>query len=335
MDRTWDMLMRVADRKVRAERGRINLVGYAPGDSEFAGELREVLPRLGLTLNALLVPSFRSRDAAEFARATVTVLNPARSYGFEFSRAAKSFPRMRFRSLPPPFGKNAALAFCRGLAEQGGRKDPAGEAQALWEPHEAEFAGWRERARGLGACFFVRPADAPYLLDPNELHGIDLLRVMSEFAFRSTVVVLAGEEGEPVRGRLQALVDGDGLLREQVVVTREPVSRMREVLGALDVRLCFTEFPPDRRVLEARKMFFQPRDFQPGLSGAVRSLMKLVRLAQSGFPPLWSGLAGPEPDRAPPGGRAAESLRGRPRPNRTLEGAADPGLDRKDRRRCP
>ena len=59
-------------------------------------------------------------------------------------------------------------------------------------------------------------------------------------------------------------------------------------LRGLGARLCFTEFPPDRRVLEAGLMFFQPRDFEPGLAGAVRSITRLVRLAESAVPGRWS-----------------------------------------------
>ncbi|MBN1774389.1 MAG: hypothetical protein JXB32_24225 [Deltaproteobacteria bacterium] len=291
MDRTWEMLMRIADRARAPEPGRINLVGYAPAESDLADELRAVLPRLGLRLNALLVPSFRSQQALDFTRAACTVLNPARSYGFEFSRAAERFGDMKFHRLSPPFGKSATVGFYRGLAALAGRKDPAADAAELWSPHEASFAGWRERARGHGACIVVRPADATYLLDPLELHGLDLLRMLAEFGFTTTVVVLGGAEGEGAGRRLRRAVKADPLLAENVRVIREPVDDLPSVLRDIDARLCFTEFPPDRRVLEAGKMFFEPRDFQPGLAGAVRSITRLVRLAESEFPRTWNQAA--------------------------------------------
>lgn len=291
MDHTWKMLLQVADRSGVPEQGRINLVGYAPVESELADEFRAVLPGLGLQLNALLVPSFRSQQALDFGRAAFSVLNPARSSAFEFSRAAESFPGMTFHRVPPPFGKSAALAFYHRLAALAGRPDPGADAAGLWRPYEDEFERWRERARRHRACLVLRPADAPYLLDPLELHGLDLLEVLVEFGFSVTVVVLAGAEGEAVRRRLRRRVRANPPLAEHVDVALEAVDRLPRILRDLDARLCFTEFPPDRRILEAGKMFFQPRDFPPGLAGAVRSIRRLVRLAESRFPLVWSQIA--------------------------------------------
>lgn len=290
MDHTWELLLQIADRRRPPEADRINLVGYAPAESDLADELRGTIPRLGLRLNALLVPSFHSREARDFARAACTVLNPARSSTFEFARAAATFPTMRFHRIPPPFGKSATIAFYRGLAELAGAKDPQAEAEALWAPHEPEFAAWQERARGVRVCFLVRPGDATCLLEPEELHGLDLLRILAEFGFGIDLVVLAGPEGETARSRLERRAAADPLLAETVRTIRRPVREPTAILATLDARLCFSEFPPDRRALEAGKMFFQPRDIQPGLAGTVRSLARLVRLAESAFPGTWCRL---------------------------------------------
>jgi len=291
MDHTWELLLRIADRNRAPEPGRVNLVGYAPVESALADEFRAVLPRLGLRLNALLVPSFRSQQALDFARAAFTLVNPARSSSFEFSRVAASFPRMTFHRVPPPYGKSATLDFCRHLAALASRPDAAGDAARLWRPHEEEFARWQERARRHAACLVVRPADAPYLLDPLELHGLDLLRLLAEFGFAATVAVLSGAGDEAARRRLLRRVRADPLLAKAVRIIPAAVEDLPAVLRRVEASLCFTEFPPDRRILEAGKMFFQPRDFQPGLDGAVRSIRKLVRLAESRFPRTWNQAA--------------------------------------------
>ena len=286
MKELWSTLLSIADSERQARKGCVNLLGFVHNASRQAQEIRGDLAGLGVEVVRFLGPSFQTGVAERFteARGTLVSLDPLSQA--EFFSARQLFPQMKFVDVMPPFGPSATTRFLRAAAKAAGidEVDPV----PAWVPHQETWDVLVDRAKGHTAAVIVRPRDVAYLVEPGSLYGMNLTALLEEMGFQ-VLIVLLREQGadssadEAALGRLEEFVSGkDSNCR---LLTREatPDGQVNVVIRSLDASLVFSEYPPDRRIVDAGKTFFHPRDFEMGFAGAVRTLRRLLRLAEAGF----------------------------------------------------
>lgn len=199
---------------------------------------------------------------------------------------------MRYLDLSPPFGPRASLVFYSRLVAGVGR-DPAAVLEpdpfAPWRPIWRRF---RSRAAQHAVTVVVGQGDEHNLISADALYGLDLVTVLREMGFGVELLCTPDDDGTEASSRAGALrrhffhtLDGDPGVR---VATLDPDEPLESRLAQLEASLVFTEFPPDNRVLRAGKLYLQPRDFEIGFGGAVRTIARLVRLAEGRSSPLLS-----------------------------------------------
>jgi hypothetical protein len=272
-------MLQLARADAQPQAGLVNLVGYAAEDSAFAREAEDLLDGLGIKVNGWFIPSYRTDAAENFLSAAGTLINTAGAAELEFALARKALPRMRYLDQEPPFGPAATRAFYRRVLAGCGSTASVDRA---WEPYSATFEKWRRRAAEHTVAILLRPGEERYLMRPDSLYGIDLARVVHEMGFRLGIHYLGDEnQGRRLENHLVAeLLADPGVSFQAVGQVAGPVSGY---IDSIDASLVFTEFPPDQRILGAGKMSFQPRDLEMGFGGALRSIVRLTRLAESRF----------------------------------------------------
>lgn len=288
LEQFWSQVMRLARTDVTREPRSVVLVGLGEEDSPFAAEARAVLQRFGVRLRGLLLPGFDTGTAERFCEAGLAVVSSAEAVAQEFRLARRRLePHVRFAELDPPFGPAGTRRFYRRvLAACGVRRSAAGLAES-WEPLRADWERWRRRASGYAAAVVVAPEEAEYLSRPRRLYGLDLVGLLREMGFRVRVLCTprrasdrAAELAAALRVQLRARLGPDDGLEVAVGGGGEGIEAE---LARTDAALVFTEYPPDRRITGAGRMSFHPRDFEPGFEGALRTLVRLTRLAESRF----------------------------------------------------
>ena len=286
IDDIWVQLFQIVNQNATPEPGLLNFLGYAPAGSAFAVELEACLEEMGLRVNGILVPSFRTPAVEAFLEASRTLVNTAKSAQFECSKLRESLGEMHYQDLEPPFGPAACKRFyqaLRSFAPEGGSDG----VESFWQPHEADWESFRLRALEHQVAILLRPQDLIHMLDPNELHGIDLVSLLQEMGFAVELMTIDGRVpggADLAAERLLAHLPSAGESNSGLSITSfAGVQDPARALAESKAELVFSEYAPDHRILKSGKMFFHPRDFELGLAGAVRTIARLTRLAESGF----------------------------------------------------
>ena len=298
MSELWTRLLVLADRDVSTIPGTVNLLGLVHDKSDTAAELRAALADVGVRAGALLGPGFHTEAAERFLEAECTMVSTDPLVRAEFDGLREMFPEMPFHDIPPPFGPAGTRAFLERVAGQTTAGSPGAAAlDAAWAPYGRAWESLRRRAAVHGAALVVRPSDAHYLGGTGSLYGLDPLALLREVGFRVHVACIPGPEGDPeeTAKRLGALV-AEAFPGDDGVVVQVPRwgGSVVQVLRSLPISLAFSEFTPDRRILDAGLAAFHPRDFEMGFAGAVRTARRLVRLAEGGFATALAPPARPE-----------------------------------------
>jgi hypothetical protein len=157
----------------------------------------------------------------------------------------------------------------------------------LWASYEDHFQAWKARADGHEAALLLTADDLIYLEDPSRLYGLPLPTLLLEMGFSVRFVLVASNEEAPsarqrMRDVLMASVE-EGFAQNRVTLDDCLPLEVPDKLAGLPSSLVFTEYPPDTRILAAKKMSFHPRDFQMGCAGALATIVRLVRLAENRF----------------------------------------------------
>jgi hypothetical protein len=280
----WADLLKLAAQDVTPEPGFVNLVGYAAVDSDFAREATALLGDCGVQVLNWLVPSFRTEAASRFRRASVTCVSTAEIVRAEFEEARRELPDVRFVDIEPPWGLAASLRFYRSVLELAG----ASSSAAIGEHHEAliaEWEAWRARASRHTLGIYVRPDELPCLRQAARLHGLDLVRVLCEMGFHVDLLCGAGKESADAERSCATLRSHFAdLLASGVPLRIVPAATPGiEAFAGTSPSLLFSEYPSDHRILAAGHLSFGTSDFLPGFSGALRTIVRLVRLAEGRF----------------------------------------------------
>ena len=288
MEQFWSQVMRLARTDVAPEPRSVVLVGFGEQGSPLAAEARGVLERCGVRLRGVLLPSFDSGTAERFCEASLAAVNSAEAVVREFGLARRRLePHVRFAELDPPFGPTGTRRFYRRLVAACGGGRPGAAVAAYWAPLAEAWERARRRAAEHAAAVIVASEDVEYLTQPRRLYGIDLVGLLREMGFRVRVVCTARRPSDraadlavSLRRSLEARRGPDDGLE---VVSCGGGSLRETLRAAGDAALVFTEYPPDRRITGTGRLPFHPRDFEPGFEGALRTLVRLTRLAESRF----------------------------------------------------
>jgi hypothetical protein len=284
----WTGALQLARRDIVPRQGLVNLVGIAPAGSRTAQEITTDLARMGVEVNGFFMPSIRTSHLERFLEASITVVGADRLVERAFARAGEALPGLSTVTVAPPFGPSATLAFYERIARSCSASPGTETADALWNRHRGEWDAWRRRAEGHEVAVVLRSEDVPNLAHPEQMYGIDLIGVLREMGFCIRVACLGSDDGRETATQaareVEALVaerwPGDGGV---AVAAVDRAGAPPDMLASLGSSLVFTEFPPDRRVHDSGRFDIHPRDFQMGLAGSVRTIRRLVRLAEGRF----------------------------------------------------
>ena len=282
----WEQLFKLARPEVLREKGLVNLVGFMPRDSRGMGEMRRDLERLGLTMNSALVPSMRFDDIERFFEAEITVLKADKLTSTEFEGVIANYPQMKILIPEAPFGPDRSIRFYEEILEQTSVA-PEIAPKDLWSPFIETWNRLSDRASAHEAALVVDPVTVENLFNPYLFYGLPLAPLLREMGFRVRLFALPVSDKKDLdvflprlEDHFEALLPGDGGL--EIEALPEP-ERLPEILKQGEFSLVFTEYPPDTRVVTAGKAPFHPRDFEMGFEGAVRSLRRLLRYAETRF----------------------------------------------------
>ncbi len=281
----WQGLFKAVRHDLSRRQRLVNFVGLGAEGSPMAREAEAILARAGVEVNAFFVPSFRSQAAERFLEAECTFISTAEMVAREFSVLRDDLEGMQYIDVDPPRGPTGCMRFYSKLLEECSttcKIDP----ESLWKPYEKEWQDLVRRASRHEVAILVRPEDVSMLLEPRLLYGIDLLNLLQEMGFRVLVIELPRHRGEKptheVAATLRRYLDESKAIADRLDVKVVPADvPINEVLDNLNASLVFTEYPPDHRIMDAGKMCIDPTCFEMGLEGTLRSLTRLVRLAES------------------------------------------------------
>lgn len=282
----WRQVFRLGAAEGRRDPSKINLLGFAAEDTRAAASLRRELSVLGLTVNAMVVPSLRTWQIAGFREAGSTLVNRDSVAQEEFRLARLDLGEEEIWDIAPPFGVRGSLQFYREVARHCGVEWSPAIEDALWGPLRKRFEAWKERASAHEAALVMTPEDLLYIEHPQRIYGLDLVALVLEMGFSLRILMVEKDDSGEGISALKTLLG----TRDDVVAQRSRVDLERcapedfsSRLTALPSDLVFTEYPPDSRVLDSGRMAFHPRDFEMGLTGALSTLIRLVRLAEGRF----------------------------------------------------
>jgi hypothetical protein len=253
-----------------AERaGRINLVGF-PDVPEMDRFVR-VLGKLGITVNARLVPEVRLEDMKRYTWAELQVLVDSRLYygSYEQLFGNVDIPSLR---TTPPFGVAGSRAWLEAVAAELGRADGlAASWEAEWAPLADSWQRMCEKARGHRLGFVVDQPAMELLLSPEKGTGVPMLAMLAEMGFGLEFLVYTGDGTKP-DPRLPGLVR-----------PFRDVATLEELLRASAADAFYSEFYFDRRLSRTGKAQFSISDFQLGLEGAIWTLNRLLRICSLSY----------------------------------------------------
>ena len=286
MSEFWGPLFARAKRNPEPMPDWVNLVGFGARESAAGKNLVQSLETLGIRVGAEIGPGLRLKEIETFFAAGCTLIADDEVTAMEFSGVIPEQPGHRIVTVSPPFGPTGTRRFLLSAARAAGIKPGLDEIEALWEPWREEWERLRERARRHEIALIVDAQSVEALIAPARLYGIPLVDLLLEmgFSLRLVGVPLENADGREALDKLEQGLSRP--LREEERIALQTVDdpkALPETLRELPSALVFTEFPPDRRLLRAGKHGVSPRTFEPGFLGAVTSLRRLVRLAESAF----------------------------------------------------
>jgi hypothetical protein len=256
--------------------GTVGLVGFL--DNRARAELAAILAEAGIPLAGCIVPLMGPGRMVEVLKAELLVFRPSVIHQDLCDRLFAGVERDRI-APPAPWGWAATEAWVLEVARHVGRE---AAARAVLDSR-IEALGRRRcaieaRAAESLLAFVLDAGQEERILDPASQTGLPVLALVRELGFPVRVLVYAGREAawETARARLVAAADSG--------VEVHPFRSAEEMEALLaPARAVFTEFFFDHRLSRRGLAQFSAREFDIGLEGALRSLDRLVRLAETPF----------------------------------------------------
>jgi hypothetical protein len=265
----------------------VNLVGFGLRTSPELVELERLLGNVGVRTNACLLPSFDIEEVRRLRDADCNVVMPARHIRNAFGLAQAQLDLPCFE-LPSPYGMAATRAWVESVAQALEVGPPSNES--LWQCQQPSMLRWQRLHERAQACRVgvvlldhdVREADFLTRL------GVPWLASLEEMGFGLEVMIVGtrptkeGCDQEFVQASL-ALAASLPQRSERHVTQVDSVDSLPEVLRDGGFELLYSEVAQDRRATAAGKVPFSVLDFEMGFEGALRTMVRLVRLAETPF----------------------------------------------------
>lgn len=237
-------------------------------------ELAPLLAALGLNIGVCVFPDVSFPALPSLPKARWQVFCERSSYPTKVRELLEASPRAVV-SAPAPYGVEGTRRCLRAIAAAAGKE---AEFEEAWAARMAAFRPrWEElRAQAAGArlAFVVSEATMPRLLELRYGHGAPLAAMVLEMGFGVDLVYYE-RHGEPP-ALPPALADA------RVAVFRSP-SELESALREGDFAAVYSDIVFDWRVTRAGKARFSSKDFEMGVSGALRTFEKLLPLVRLPF----------------------------------------------------
>ena len=237
-------------------------------------QLRPFLEEMGLKVNVCVFPvvDFPSLERLPLARWQVFWEKP--------SYADKTLQFMRETTRPvvmarAPYGVKGTRHCLRAIAAAVGMER---QFEAVWANQFASFLpSWEERCKEAATyrlAFVVSESIMPRLLDLRYGHGAPLASMLMEMGFVLDLLYFDRHGGVPQLP--------PGLHGATITTFRSPCE-LERLLREGEFRAVYSDIFFDWRVSAAGKSRFSSRDFEMGLSGASRSLDRLLNACRLPF----------------------------------------------------
>lgn len=280
----WEQLLRHRDGAVeRSAEPSINLVGFGAADAPSSRELENLLDLAGVRVNQWLVPGFDLSRLAHLDAAWVHVFSPARLVRDGPLEALARGPRP-LAPMPAPVGFEGTKRWLHGIRAACGLS--AQTPLRLDEELAALMPAWqslRDKARGRGVGIVLRDVE---IESPDTRHrwGMPWLELLEEMGFTLSFVALPGAGGlAGPRADLAGAFPWLDRKEEHRWIRLADAGELDELLAQAPFELVYTEVYRDKRVTRAGKIPFSVADLEPGISGAMRALERLLALASTPF----------------------------------------------------
>jgi hypothetical protein len=269
-------------RRLEAERrsgppdtGSINLVGFSedPALDDLAG----LLARLGISINAAVLPALDPELIDRLPRASLAVVHPSETWQGHYEQLLFD-SRTPWISPPAPYGRGGTLRWLSAVASAlGVEVDMERELRDRLHDHDVRLEALRSRASTHRIGFVVRDDEAFLLTRPEKTSGVPLVPLVREMGFGVRVLLHVSGTGSSVEAEIRALLDHE----PDAVVILGSSSELRDALDG--VSAVYSEHFFDRRLTSAGLASFSGQHFERGLDGELRTLRRLVELCELPF----------------------------------------------------
>lgn len=265
-------------RKVKAEKGAgLNLVGFPP--TACRREIQASLGQLGIRINTWLLPEVGLRLLGEYRHGILSVVYPAQ-FWIDTARRILMPLGPPCEILPAPYGREGSLRWFERVAALVNARQNA--RAVLDRPEEGrEYAMLSRQARKHVLGVVVSQDEIFRLTDPGRCYGVPLLPMLDEMGFGLEVLVFGSHEASGAVNK--ALTASWGTFRDlEVASFHDPVT-LSQRLRQSRCAAVYSEVFFDRRLTSAGKSQFHLGMIEPGLSGALRTLRRLLALCRWPF----------------------------------------------------
>jgi len=260
----------------------VNLVGYA--DENTPCDLRDELLELGIHINVDIFPSFDPAHIDRYMKAKIQVLRPDAFFRDIYGAFFDDLP-MTTLKIDAPYGPRRTSVWLKTIAGALGREDRFEAAwRTWWSPLEQKWESMQREAAQRTLAFILSPAQLKRFMDPRLTHSIPVTHAVDEMRFNTALLIGAGQQ-DPV-----AVVEKakrrftDAGLRPPVFIRPfRDIGQLRDLLEKEEIDAAYSEFPFDWRLTKAGLNRFSCKSFDMGLSGAVRTLERLLRTCRMPF----------------------------------------------------
>lgn len=276
----------VEDEKVRALKdrkrvpGSVALVGFR--DVPARDEIVALLAVAEIPVTGCVLPGVSPERMRRALQAEVLVFNPSVVHSPLYRRVFGDVDAVRVEPAGP-WGFRLSKEWFLMVAEAVGRRAEMERVLCAWDERSRErLDTWRKRAQNAALGFVIDPVSVARLYDPLSVTGLPIVPVVHEFGFEVRVALYSGEKAAFLKASdaLHKALSGC----ERIVVTPfETPEELDAFLRDPSLRAVFTEFFYDHRLSRRGKGQFSAREFEMGLEGAVRSLERLVGIAEVPF----------------------------------------------------
>ncbi|MBI5537143.1 MAG: hypothetical protein HY898_30755 [Deltaproteobacteria bacterium] len=282
-----DLVRELSQSKARTPGKAVNLIGFGSPRTRSLPELQELLSSMSVRTNACVVPTFDIDEMRRFRDADLNLVFPAKHVREAFELAQPECGVVGAEAAAP-FGLEGTRAWLLEVANLLA-VEPPGEPffqqrmsslRARWDALARRAAGHRVGVVLLD-CHFREP-------DCMVRMGVPWLGCLDEMGFALEVMVVrthahAGSherDFQHARQRLgEVLRSHSGLSVTKV----DALDALGDLLRKGKFELVYTEVAQDRRVTTAGKVPVSPFDFEMGFQGGLRTLRRLLNLAETPF----------------------------------------------------